>query len=87
MYPSHPEGIKQKMRGHKLISVYWQGTLRQKGVKQERHKKRATSTVFLDPALCTLAHIGYLYTKLHGIVSEKEVMFIAIALRMSYVAL
>ena len=55
-------------------------------VKAERRKTRASCAVFLDLALCTLAHIGYLYTKLHCIVSEKAVMFILIYMRTSYAA-
>jgi hypothetical protein len=32
---SQPEDIEPKMREHKLISVNWEGALKQKGVQQE----------------------------------------------------
>jgi hypothetical protein len=42
MESSHPKDIELKMRGHKLRSgVYWQGALKQKGVKQVGPKTRA----------------------------------------------
>jgi hypothetical protein len=31
---SWPKGMKPQMREHKLSSIYWQGVLKKKGVKE-----------------------------------------------------